>query len=63
LLLFCGSTAFADVKPAAVFNDNMVLQRDRVVPIWGVADAGETVTVRFANQTKKQSLTKMASGK
>src|SRR5712692_9219656 len=31
----------------------MVLQRDRAVPIWGKADAGEVITVRFADQSKK----------
>ncbi|MEI6646798.1 MAG: sialate O-acetylesterase [bacterium] len=29
-----------------------MLQRDRAVPIWGWADAGEKVTVTFAGQTK-----------
>ena len=44
---------FANVKPANVFTDNMVLQRDKVVPVWGTADAGEAVTVSFAGQTVK----------
>ena len=44
---------FANVKPANVFTDNMVLQRDKVVPVWGTADAGEEVTVSFAGQTTK----------
>jgi sialate O-acetylesterase len=30
--------------------DHMVLQRDRPVPLWGWADAGETVTVAFKGQ-------------
>jgi sialate O-acetylesterase len=29
------------------------LQRERAVPIWGKAEPGEVVTVRFANQSKK----------
>ena len=44
---------FANVKPANIFTDNMVLQRDKVVPVWGTADAGEDVTVSFAGQTVK----------
>jgi sialate O-acetylesterase len=36
----------------------MVLQRDRAVQIFGKADAGEIVTVRFANQTKKTTADK-----
>ena len=27
----------AEVKPAAMFSDDMVLQRDKVVPVWGWA--------------------------
>jgi sialate O-acetylesterase len=42
--------ASAEVKPASVFSDHMVLQRDMPVPIWGTAAAGETVSVTFAGQ-------------
>ena len=42
----------AAVKSATPFADNMVLQRARSVPVWGTADPGETVTVKFAGQTK-----------
>jgi sialate O-acetylesterase len=35
---------------ADVFSDNMVLQRDAAIPVWGTADAGEEVTVSFAGQ-------------
>ena len=45
-------SAFADVKPARIFNENMVLQRDAEVPVWGWADPGEQVEVSFAGQTK-----------
>ena len=41
----------ADVKPNPLFSDGMVLQRDRGVPVWGTADAGERVTVQFAGQS------------
>lgn len=33
-----------------VFSDHMVLQRERPIPVWGKAEAGETVTVEFASQ-------------
>ena len=46
------SVAWADVKLPAVFSDNMVLQRDLAVPVWGWADAGEKVVVAFNGQTK-----------
>jgi len=41
-----------DAKPAPVFSDNMVLQRDMPVPVWGAAEKGEKVTVSFAGQEK-----------
>ena len=43
-------SAAAAVKPASVFADRMVLQRDRPLCVWGTAEAGEQVTVAFANQ-------------
>lgn len=36
----------------AIFSDNMVLQRDRPVPVWGQAVPGEDVTVKFNAQVK-----------
>ena len=42
----------AEIKPAAIFGDHMVLQRDKPVPVWGTADPDEEVTVEFAGQTK-----------
>ena len=47
------SMATADVRLPNVFTDNMVLQRDQAVPVWGRADVGEEVTVSFGGQTKK----------
>ncbi len=44
--------ARAGFVPASVFTDNMVLQRDRPVPVWGTADPKEKVTVEFAGQSK-----------
>lgn len=43
--------ACGDVRLDNLFSDNMVLQRDRPVPVWGTADAGEAVTVTFAGQS------------
>ena len=43
----------AAVEFATPFGDGMVLQRDRPVPVWGTADAGAAVEVRFAGQVKK----------
>jgi len=35
-----------------VFDDQMVLQADRAVPVWGQAEPGAEVTVRFGGQEK-----------
>ena len=50
VLLAAVSGAAADVGLPSVFSDHMVLQRDLPVPIWGSADPGEAVTVRFADR-------------
>lgn len=50
-LLGLGASVRADVTPAPLFTDNAVLQRDKPVPVWGKADAGEKVSVSFAGQT------------
>ena len=43
---------WADVKPAALFSDHMVLQQGMSVPVWGTAEPGEQVTVSIAGQTQ-----------
>lgn len=50
LALLAGKGALAGVRLASPFADGMVLQRDASVPVWGVADPGERVTVEFAGQ-------------
>jgi len=52
LLLASGITAAANVTLPDVISDTMVLQRDRAVPIWGTADPGESVTVKFGSQSR-----------
>jgi sialate O-acetylesterase len=47
------SLARADVTLAPLFTDHAVLQRDKPVPVWGRADTGESVTVKFADQTRQ----------
>ncbi len=53
MLVALAPLANAKVEMAAPFADNMVLQRERAVPVWGKADPGERVTVTFAGQTKR----------
>lgn len=44
------SVAAAEVKLPAIFADNMVLQREKKVPVWGTAAPDEEVTVSFLGQ-------------
>jgi sialate O-acetylesterase len=53
ILFIAASAGRANVVLPDVISDSMVLQRDRPVAIWGHADGGEVVTVRFAGQVKK----------
>src|SRR5579859_7195208 len=44
--------ARADLKLPTFFGDNMVLQQQMAVPVWGWAAPGAEVTVSFAGQSK-----------
>jgi len=50
ILLSTGQQARADVKVAPVFGDHMVLQQGMAVPVWGTANPGEKLTVKFRGQ-------------
>ncbi|MCU7552233.1 sialate O-acetylesterase [Chitinophagaceae bacterium LB-8] len=54
LLLLLASTTFiqAQVRLPKVLGSNMVLQREKTVPVWGWATPGEMVTVSFSGQQK-----------
>lgn len=43
----------ADVRLPALFSDQMVIQREVLVPVWGWADPGETITVELAGKSAK----------
>ena len=53
LFLFIGTFIQAQTSVASIFSDNMVLQQNVKIPIWGFAKANETITIKFHNQTKK----------
>ncbi len=42
----------AQVRPAHIFDNNMVLQRDKPVRIWGSASPQEKVKIEFGGQVK-----------
>jgi sialate O-acetylesterase len=50
-VVFLVALARADVKLAPLFTDHAVLQRDKPLPVWGRADAGEKIAVTFRGQT------------
>src|SRR5437870_4717682 len=53
VFLIAALPAAARITLPDVIGDSMVLQRETPVPIWGHADPGESVTVKFGKQTKK----------
>jgi len=42
----------AELKLPAIFGDNMVLQQQKPVPIWGWCESNAVVKVQFAGQTR-----------
>ncbi len=63
LLVFVLSAMFsmANVTLPKIFGDNMVLQRNKPISIWGWASPGEKLTIQFNKQTKTTKTSK--SGK
>ena len=53
-VLLCTSPSTAKVILPQLFQSGMVLQRGKPIPVWGKADAGETVILLF---NKKQYTT------
>jgi sialate O-acetylesterase len=47
------SSALAEIKTHGLFTDNMLLQRDKKVAVWGTTDKTDEVTVTFGDQTVK----------
>ena len=59
--LFCLSSIDAKITMPQLFQDGMVMQRGKLIPVWGKADAGETVTIRF--NKKEYTTTADTSGR
>lgn len=54
LIVLCYScTINSQVTLAKIFSDNMVLQRNTTIPIWGWATANEEIEVHFNQQIKQ----------
>jgi sialate O-acetylesterase len=52
-ILIVAASAHGEVRLPAIIGDNMVLQQDTKVRIWGSASAGEHVTVTFARKSSQ----------
>jgi sialate O-acetylesterase len=50
--LLLSFSLFAEVHLPRLFGDNMVLQRDKPIAVWGWASPGEKITVHFNGQNK-----------
>ena len=59
--LFCLTIADAKITMPQLFQSGMVMQRGKVMPVWGKADAGETVTIKF--NKKEYTTTADADGR
>ena len=60
-MLACSVTLEAKVTLPQLFQNGMVMQRNKAIPVWGKADAGEAVTVTF--NKKKVATTADANGR
>lgn len=49
------SSSSAEVRLASIFGDHMVLQQQSVLPIWGTASPGESITVSVTDHEAKTS--------
>lgn len=51
-VLLSSRALFANITLPKIFSDNMVLQRNKPIPVWGWAAANEKVTIQFNKQVK-----------
>jgi sialate O-acetylesterase len=51
-IFFLSQMLYSQVHPHSIFDNNMVLQRDNPVRIWGSAAPGEQVKIEFGGQIK-----------
>ncbi|MBN2315763.1 MAG: hypothetical protein JXM79_17675, partial [Sedimentisphaerales bacterium] len=63
VLFVSAGASFADIRLPAIIGDNMVLQQDQKVTIWGWADPGEEVVVGVSWHNMKWAVTADRNGK
>jgi sialate O-acetylesterase len=49
----CTNVCIAEIRLPSLFSDNMVLQRDKPIPVWGWAEPGEKIEVSLQKQQVK----------
>ena len=52
IILCIANIVNAQLEIPKIFGNNMVLQRDKPIPVWGTAGPGQMVTVKFSPQEK-----------
>lgn len=52
LFFLLGGSLFSQVRPHHIFDNNMVLQRDQPVKIWGWSNPSEQIKIEFGGQVK-----------
>ncbi len=52
LCLLLSISSFAIIRLPKLFADDMVLQRNKLIPVWGWADANEKIEIHFNKQIK-----------
>lgn len=52
VFLLATLSSFSNVRLPKIFGDNMVLQRNKQIPVWGWATANEKITVQLHTQIK-----------
>ncbi|MDL5512877.1 sialate O-acetylesterase [Arenibacter sp. M-2] len=55
------SNAYGQIKPAQIFTDHMVLQRDMEIPVWGFAKPGDVISVQI--ESHKTTTTTDSNGR
>ena len=50
--LFLSAAVFGEIRLPEILSDGMLLQRGVEIPVWGMADPGEKITVHFAGRTR-----------
>ena len=51
IMVFCPILLWGQLRPAKIFSDNMVLQREIDIPVWGSATPKELIRIEMAGES------------